>query len=157
MTDEPENTSLAKLTVDVAVAFISHHPIAPDQVKNLLLDILGALQTGPAAGPGKPFAAAVDAARAVEVEQATLTPAVDISQSVTDEYLYSLEDGQPYRSLRRHLAAKHGMTPDDYRRKWGLPDDYPMVAPSYARERSEVAKRIGLGRASQAHQKTRAS
>jgi len=60
--------------------------------------------------------------------------------------LISLEDGRQYRSLRRHLMAKYGMTPDDYRKKWGLAPDYPMVAPSYARDRSEVAKRIGLGK-----------
>lgn len=77
-----------------------------------------------------------------------LKPAVPVGQSIHDDYLINLEDGKRYRSLRRHLMARYGMTPDDYRRKWGLPDDYPMVAPSYARERSEVAKKSGLGRAS---------
>jgi len=77
---------------------------------------------------------------------AVRAPAVKVSESVHDDYLVSLEDGKHYRSLRRHLMAKYGMTPDDYRVKWGLPPDYPMVAPSYARERSEVARRSGLGR-----------
>ena len=73
-------------------------------------------------------------------------PAVPVEESITPDYLISLEDGQRYRSLRRHLMAKYGMTPDQYREKWSLPRDYPMVAPTYAKERSEVAKRIGLGR-----------
>jgi predicted transcriptional regulator len=78
--------------------------------------------------------------------QSSLAPAVPVSESIHRDYILSLEDGKPYRSLRRHLMAKYGMTPDDYRRKWGLPSDYPMVAPSYAQDRSDVAKRIGLGR-----------
>jgi predicted transcriptional regulator len=69
-----------------------------------------------------------------------------IARSVQDDHLVSFGDGTSYRSLKRHLMAKYGMTPEEYRRKWNLPADYPMVAPSYARERSEVAKRIGLGR-----------
>jgi predicted transcriptional regulator len=79
-------------------------------------------------------------------EEAEHRPAVPIDRSVTPDYLLSLEDGRPYRSLRRHLMARHGLTPDQYRQKWGLPADYPMVAPNYARQRSEVAKRIGLGK-----------
>lgn len=75
-----------------------------------------------------------------------LVPAVPIKLSVHDDYIVSLEDGVKFRSLRRHLMARYNMTPDDYRKKWGLPADYPMVAPSYARERSAVAKRVGLGR-----------
>lgn len=76
----------------------------------------------------------------------SVAPAVDIEESVTPEYIVSLEDGQKFRSLRRHLMAKYGMTPDDYRQKWNLPADYPMVAPNYAQSRSQIAKRIGLGR-----------
>jgi len=72
-------------------------------------------------------------------------PAVPVESSINPDFIYSLEDGKPYRSLRRHLMAKYGMTPDDYRRKWSLPADYPMVAPSFAKQRSEVAKRSGLG------------
>ncbi|MDP3512690.1 MAG: MucR family transcriptional regulator [Polynucleobacter sp.] len=72
-------------------------------------------------------------------------PAVPVNESVHMEYLISLEDGKHYRSLRRHLMAKYGMTPEAYREKWGLPSSYPMVAPSYAMQRSEVAKRSGLG------------
>lgn len=77
-------------------------------------------------------------------EPEKLTPAVPIKKSVTDEYLISLEDGKRYKSLKRHLAG-HGLTPAEYRVKWGLPGDYPMIAPAYARQRSELAKTIGLG------------
>lgn len=72
-------------------------------------------------------------------------PAVSIRRSVSDDHLICLEEGRQFKSLRRHLLADHGLTPDEYRRKWGLPADYPMVAPSYAKVRSEMAKKIGLG------------
>lgn len=73
-------------------------------------------------------------------------PAVPIKKSVTPDYIISLEDGRKFRTLSRHLMARYGLTPEQYRRKWGLPDDYPMVAPNYAVERSKIAKSMGLGR-----------
>jgi predicted transcriptional regulator len=97
-------------------------------------------------GSGVGYVEPAEAQRPVE----TPTPAVPIEDSVTPDYILSLEDGKPYRSLRRHLMARYGLTPDEYRRKWGLPSDYPMAAPNYAQERSEVAKRIGLGRGAKA-------
>ncbi|MEO0883109.1 MAG: MucR family transcriptional regulator [Pseudomonadota bacterium] len=75
----------------------------------------------------------------------TLKPAVPIKKSITDDYLVCLEDGEKFRSLRRHLRSKYDMSPEEYREKWGLPHDYPMVAPSYAKQRSELAKKMGLG------------
>ncbi|MEM9668274.1 MAG: MucR family transcriptional regulator [Pseudomonadota bacterium] len=77
----------------------------------------------------------------------TLKPAVSIKKSITDDYLVCLEDGEKFRSLRRHLRSKYDMSPEEYREKWGLPHDYPMVAPSYAKQRSELAKKMGLGQA----------
>ena len=77
-------------------------------------------------------------------EPAKLVPPVSIKKSLTDDYLVSLEDGKQYRSLKRHLAGR-GLTPAEYRAKWDLPHDYPMVAPAYARKRSELAKAAGLG------------
>lgn len=74
------------------------------------------------------------------------TPAVPIKQSITEDYLICLEDGKKFKTLKRHLRSKYDMTPDQYREKWGLPPDYPMVAPSYAEKRSSLAKEIGLGR-----------
>ncbi len=75
-------------------------------------------------------------------------PAVSLKKSITPDYLICLEDGQKFKSLKRHLRTKYDMSPDDYRRKWGLPADYPMVAPNYAKARSELAKRMGLGQSS---------
>jgi predicted transcriptional regulator len=75
-----------------------------------------------------------------------LVPAVPINRSVKDDHIVCLEDGKKFRSLRRHLMAHYNMTPDEYRRKWGLPADYPMVAPAYSRKRSELARAAGLGR-----------
>jgi len=76
-----------------------------------------------------------------------LKPAVPIKKSITNDYLVCLEDGEKFRSLRRHLRSKYDMSPEEYRSKWGLPHDYPMVAPSYAKQRSELAKKMGLGQA----------
>jgi predicted transcriptional regulator len=75
-------------------------------------------------------------------------PAVAVNQSVTPEFLICLEDGKPFKSLKRHLFAKYGLTPDEYRQKWGLPDDYPMVSPKYGRSRSKIAKANNLGKQS---------
>lgn len=73
-------------------------------------------------------------------------PAVPIKRSVTDAYIVCLEDGLKFKSLKRHLRSSYGMTPEEYRAKWGLPHDYPMVAPNYAQHRSQLAKQIGLGK-----------
>lgn len=73
-------------------------------------------------------------------------PALPIKKSITPDAIYSLEDGRPFKSLKRHLRAAYNMSPDDYRQKWGLPGDYPMVAPNYAETRARMAKSIGLGR-----------
>ncbi|MDQ0393143.1 MucR family transcriptional regulator [Labrys monachus] len=82
-----------------------------------------------------------------EPEVVKLTPAVPIKKSVTPDYIISLEDGKKFKSLKRHLATSFNMTPDEYRAKWGLADDYPMVAPNYAKARSDLAKQMGLGHA----------
>lgn len=74
------------------------------------------------------------------------SPAIPVAESVTDDFIYSLEDGQPYKSLKRHLRTRYNMSPEDYRARWDLPPDYPMVAPAYARKRSSLAKKSGLGK-----------
>jgi predicted transcriptional regulator len=79
-----------------------------------------------------------------------LKPAVPIRRSITPDYLISLEDGSKYKSLKRHLRTKYNMSPEEYREKWDLPPDYPMVAPNYAQERSDLAKKMGLGQHRQA-------
>ncbi len=82
----------------------------------------------------------------VDEKVEALKPAVPIKRSVTQDYIISLEDGKKFKSLKRHLATHYGLTPDEYRAKWGLPADYPMVAPAYAAARSALAKTMGLGR-----------
>jgi predicted transcriptional regulator len=95
------------------------------------------------------YRALVEASSGVKPQEAAapLTPAVPIKKSVTPDYIISLEDGHKYKSLKRHLSTR-GMTPDDYRAKWGLPRDYPMVAASYSAQRSQLAKSLGLGQTS---------
>lgn len=81
-----------------------------------------------------------------EIHGTTLTPSVPVKKSITPDYLICLDDGKQLKMLKRHLKTAYGMTPDDYRAKWNLPADYPMVAPNYAKKRSKLAKEIGLGK-----------
>lgn len=155
---DPDSELELKLATEIAVAFLTRNAIERTHIGELIGEIRMALRSPVAAGQAVTRAVPSPMKEAVEsrqeaapvrldlVEPPAQAPAVSISESVHDDYLISLEDGKPYRSLKRHLMAKHGLTPEDYRKKWGLPPDYPMVAPSYARDRSEVAKRIGLGR-----------
>ena len=129
---DAKNRELLKLTSEIVAAYLSRNDAAPK-------DIPGLIQTVHEALSGLEPASSSEALPAAD-------PAVAVEDSVTDEFIYSLEDGQPYKSLKRHLKAKYNMSPEDYRQKWNLPPDYPMVAPAYARERSELAKKSGLGR-----------
>jgi predicted transcriptional regulator len=136
-----------KLACEIVVAYLTHSSIEPAALPGLVRAVRASLEDSPlpmiesaASAPPLADGAVVSGLRSPDA------PAVPVEASVTREYLVSLEDGKRYRSLRRHLMAKYGMTPEDYRRKWNLPADYPMVAPSYAEERSAVAKRIGLGK-----------
>ena len=126
--------SLLSQTVAVVSAYVGHNGAEPDEVTTLLRDVhatLSELSHGP-------------------VKEPAPTPAVPIEDSIQEEALICLENGKPYRSLKRHLKAEYGMTPDEYREKWGLPSDYPMVAPGYSKKRSALAKKAGLGRKSKA-------
>lgn len=126
----PEPKQLTELTAEITAAYFRGNPTPPREVPALIAAVAEALRKA-----GTPSQ--------VEAPPAP-TPAVPIKKSITPEHLISLEDGRPYRSLRRHLASR-GLTPDAYRAKWGLPDSYPMVAPAYSERRSELAKRLGLG------------
>lgn len=121
------------LTVQIASAYLSHNTVSVKDVSSVLETIYSAVS-----GLGK------QATAAVEVEPPT--PAVPIKKSVTSEYIICLEDGRHLKMLKRHLRTAYGMTPDEYRARWNLPRDYPMVAPNYAEKRSTLAKSIGLGR-----------
>ena len=119
------------LTADVVAAFVSNNSISATDLPGLIASIHTAIVGLSAPAP------------APEAEKPV--PAVPIKKSVTPDYIISLEDGRQYKSLKRHLTGR-GLTPADYRAKWGLPRDYPMVAANYAARRSEMAKAIGLGR-----------
>jgi len=127
-----DREDIVQLTADIVSAYVSNNAVDSATLSKLIEDVHLALVRAPAA--------------AAEPEQQPLVPAVPIRKSVTPDYIVSLEDGRKFKSLKRHLQGTYGMTPDEYRAKWSLPRDYPMVAPNYAKARSELAKRMGLGR-----------
>ena len=130
---ESDNTSfLTELTTEIVSAYVSNNPISADQLPELIASTFQSVS-------------ALNAVSA-EVEEPNRKPAVPIKKSITDEYLICLENGKKFKSLKRHLMSHHGLTPEEYRKRWGLSSDYPMVAPAYAKRRSKLAKEIGLGR-----------
>jgi predicted transcriptional regulator len=134
--DDVDHDALVQLTADIVSAYVTNNKVESGDLRKLIEDVHLALVRAPAA--------------ASEPEQKPLVPAVAIRKSVTPDYIISLEDGRKFKSLKRHLQGTYGMTPDEYRAKWSLPRDYPMVAPNYAKARSDLAKRMGLGRKSAA-------
>ncbi len=137
MHTKEENSVFIELTSELVGAYVSNNPLAASDLPSLLRDVHTALSG--LAGEPEPE----------EVEKPK--PPVSIRKSLGQEYLICLEDGKKFKSLKRHLKTHYDMTPDQYREKWGLPSDYPMVAPAYAEQRSRLAKEMGLG------QKKRAS
>ena len=133
---ESRELNLTSLTVDIVSAYVANNALSADKIPDLISSIYGALS-----------GACLQGVEPVKVE---LKPAVAIKKSVTPEYIICLEDGHKFKSLKRHLKSHYDMSPEDYREKWGLPHDYPMVAPSYAAARSNLAKNMGLGRRSMA-------
>ena len=129
---DPAGKSFIELTASIVSAYVSNNPTQAADIPNLIGQVHTALQRLSA---GRPEAPPQEAAK----------PAVSLKKSVTPEYLICLEDGKRFKSLKRHLRTRYKMTPEQYREKWGLPPDYPMVAPSYAVERSQLAKKMGLG------------
>ena len=132
MTEENrEQNQLVELTTEVVAAYVSNNTIVPAELPNLIGDVYEALSR-----------ASQKTARPASDD---LRPAVAVKKSVSDDYIICLEDGQRFKSLKRHLRTHYNMTPEQYREKWGLPHDYPMVAPNYAKARSRLAKKMGLG------------
>jgi predicted transcriptional regulator len=130
--ESPTDTSpqeLAELTSEIVSAFVANNKLAAAELPEIIASVHGALL-------------GLSEKKAPEPEK--LTPIVPIKKSITADYLISLEDGRRYKSLKRHLSGR-GLTPAAYREKWGLARDYPMVAPNYAKQRSELAKALGLG------------
>ncbi len=136
-----EQTEILKMASNIVVAYVGHNSLATEQMPDVIATVYNSLQTLNA-GAG---AAAAEPPK----------PAVSIRSSIKPDYLVCLEDGKKLKMLKRHLRTAHDMTPDEYRAKWGLPYHYPMVAPSYAEQRSKLAKKFGLGRKPGARTKRR--
>ncbi len=129
MPENEQSSELLQHTSKIVAAHVANNPIAVTDVPGLIAAVHLALATlGPKEPAPKP------------------TPAVPIKQSVTPDYIICLEDGTKHKMLKRHLKTAHSMSPDEYRERWGLPRDYPLVSPNYAKLRSALAKKIGLGR-----------
>jgi predicted transcriptional regulator len=131
--EDAARESLLRLGAEIVVAYVSRNAVPPEAVPAIIRsvhDTLGGLARGvePAAPEERP------------------KPAVPISRSVQHDYIVCLEDGKRLKMLKRYLRSRYNLSPEDYRRRWGLPPDYPMVAPAYAARRSDFAKKIGLGR-----------
>ncbi len=131
MSEALNTGSLVDLTADIVSAYVSNNAVASADLPTLISDVYAALQR-----------TETDAA---EPEPEPAKPAVPIKKSIHPDYIVCLEDGKKFKSLKRHLRTHYNLTPEEYREKWGLPTDYPMVAPNYAAARSELAKKMGLG------------
>ncbi|MBI3436520.1 MAG: MucR family transcriptional regulator [Proteobacteria bacterium] len=125
------NGSFIELTADIVSAYVSNNPVPAGEISGLISQVHSALQRI-SGGNGE----------AVLEQQ---KPAVSVKRSVTDDYIICLDDGKKFKSLKRHLRTQYDMTPEQYREKWNLAPDYPMVAPNYAAARSRLAKQMGLG------------
>ncbi len=130
MSDKPSQTDILELTAEIVSAHASNNTVASGELAQLIQDVhktLTALgqESGVAEKP---------------------KPVVPVKRSIFPDYIVCLEDGKKLKMLKRHLSTAYGMSPDEYRERWGLPADYPMVAPNYAKQRSNLAKKIGLGR-----------
>lgn len=130
MTEEAKTNELLSLTANIVAAHVSNNSISAVDLPGLIRDVYTSLANVGGA-PGK------DAERPI--------PAVPVKKSVMPDYIVCLEDGKKLKMLKRHLKTAYDMTPEEYREKWGLAADYPMVAPNYAKQRSRLAKQIGLG------------
>ena len=137
-----ENTSAEtylELTATIVSAYVSNNPVPASELPSLISSVSATIS-----GMGK----------ATKVEAEAQVPAVNPKRSVHDDHIVCLEDGKKFKSLKRHLMTYHGLSPEEYRAKWNLPSDYPMAAPGYSAQRSALAKKMGLGRKSQAEPTT---
>lgn len=132
MEQAPQKNENLDLVAQIVSAYVSHNPVSLTDLPKLISDVNGAI--GNLSAPA-PVAAAEE-----------LKPAVPVKKSISNDYLICLEDGKKFKSLKRHLRTHYDMSPEQYREKWNLPSDYPMVAPSYSETRSRLAKDNGLGR-----------
>jgi predicted transcriptional regulator len=130
MADQPRSSELMALTTNIVASHVSNNTVAITDLPSLIQQVYAALSglgNAPAGSVSRPH------------------PAVPIKKSVLPEYIVCLEDGKKLKMLKRHIKTRYNMSPEEYRERWGLPSDYPMVAPAYAQQRSDLAKKIGLG------------
>jgi predicted transcriptional regulator len=131
MNENSASANYIELAADIVSAYVSNNSVPVGDLPSLIGDVHAALTR---VGNG-----------AIEAPMEAPKPAVSIKKSITPDYIICLEDGKKFKSLKRHLRTQYNMTPEQYREKWGLAPDYPMVAPNYAKARSELAKEMGLG------------
>jgi predicted transcriptional regulator len=131
MSENPKSGDFIELTADIVSAYVSNNTVAAGDIPNLINQVHSAL-VRVSGGHG-------------EAPSDALKPAVQVKKSITPEYIVCLEDGKKFKSLKRHLRTQYNITPEQYREKWGLAADYPMVAPNYAAARSQLARQMGLG------------
>ncbi|MDP3736253.1 MAG: MucR family transcriptional regulator [Hyphomonadaceae bacterium] len=122
---------LIEMVSDIVSAYVSHNPVPVAELPRLIEKVHSTLSEIETSGTTEP--------------KPELKPAVPIRKSVSDDHIVCLEDGKKFKSLKRHLRTRYDMSPDEYREKWNLPADYPMVAPNYAKQRSDLARKMGLG------------
>ena len=134
MTQQPSHIELLTLTTEIVSSYLSNNKIETENIAPIIDDIYKTLSNVSSVAP-----------HLAERPQ----PAVPIKRSITEDFIICLEDGKQLKMLKRHLKTAYNMTPEEYRERWGLPADYPMVAPSYAKKRSSLAKNIGLGKKTQ--------
>lgn len=127
----PEQGETLRLATDIVAAYVSNNAISASDVPGVIRTVHDTLK---------------ELGNRIEPEEPERTPAVPVRKSVTPEYIVCLEDGKKLKMLKRYLRSQYGLTPEEYRARWSLPADYPMVAPNYAEKRSQLAKEIGLGR-----------
>ncbi len=127
-----KKVDLTELTAEIVAAYVGKNSVLQGDLPKLIAEVHRAL-------------ASANTPSMAKQDQAELRPAVNIKKSVTPEFIICLEDGKKFKSLKRHLRSHYDLSPEQYRERWGLPADYPMVAPNYAQARSSLAKRMGLG------------
>lgn len=132
MADEPDAHALHSLTTEIVASFVGNNTVAVGDLPGVISSVFGTLRSVTQPEAEQPAAA--------------LVPAVPVKKSIRTDYLICLEDGRKVKILKRYLATRYNLTPEQYRQRWSLPTSYPMVAPAYAERRSELAKQFGLGR-----------
>jgi len=131
MSDTPANGSFIELTAEIVSAYVSNNIVPAAEIPGLINQVHAALSRV--------------SGKATDGSNEPLKPAISVKKSITPEFIVCLEDGKKFKSLKRHLRTQYNMTPEQYREKWSLSTDYPMVAPNYAAARSQLAKQMGLG------------